>query len=223
MRTDARKMYGFSIQAPCLSGLTSRSGETRIHITRHGRYTSRLAKASIWLAHYGAVNRCFISGESSRENALSAAIPSHARPDGTTITSSPGCWAALPAPPTVSSFTPNVTANCTVVSVASTHRVSHLRRYEGLSRVSWKLSRTVLRGVSGGNAARLLDAHLDNKTKKPYDPCLQARHLVASRGAENGLLQTAQILPASIPAQDSGEWHRASPAPGAGGRWAGRS
>jgi putative SOS response-associated peptidase YedK len=34
--------------------------------------------------------------------------------------------------------------------------------------VSWKLSRRVLRGVSGGNAARLLDAHLANKTKKPY-------------------------------------------------------
>ncbi len=34
--------------------------------------------------------------------------------------------------------------------------------------MSWKLSRTVLRGVSGGNAARLLDARLDNETKKPY-------------------------------------------------------
>jgi putative SOS response-associated peptidase YedK len=33
--------------------------------------------------------------------------------------------------------------------------------------VSWKLSRTVLRGVSGGNAARLLDKHID-KIKKPY-------------------------------------------------------
>ena len=150
-------MCGFSIQPPCLSGLTSRSGETRIHITQHGRYTSRLAKAGIWLAHYGAVNRCFISGESNRESALSAAIPLPARPDGTTITLPPGCWVALPAPPTVSSFIPNVIANCTDVSAVSTYRVSHLRRYEGLSRVSWKLSRTVLRGADGGNAARLLD------------------------------------------------------------------
>ncbi len=34
--------------------------------------------------------------------------------------------------------------------------------------MSWKLSRTVLRGVSGGNAARLLDQRLDAKTKQPF-------------------------------------------------------
>jgi putative SOS response-associated peptidase YedK len=34
--------------------------------------------------------------------------------------------------------------------------------------VSWKLSCTVLRGADGGNAARLLDVRLDEKTKQPY-------------------------------------------------------
>jgi len=63
---------------------------------------------------------------------------------------------------------PNVTANCIVVSAASTHRVSHLRRYEGLSRVSWKLSCAVLRGADGGNAARLLDQKKDEKNKQPF-------------------------------------------------------
>jgi putative SOS response-associated peptidase YedK len=34
--------------------------------------------------------------------------------------------------------------------------------------VSWKLSRTVLRGAVGGNAARLLDVKLDAKNKQPF-------------------------------------------------------
>ena len=34
--------------------------------------------------------------------------------------------------------------------------------------MSWKLSRTVLRGVSGGNAARLLDRTLADKKKQPF-------------------------------------------------------
>ena len=34
--------------------------------------------------------------------------------------------------------------------------------------MSWKLSRTVLRGADGGNAARLLDKKLDERTKQPY-------------------------------------------------------
>jgi len=42
------------------------------------------------------------------------------------------------------------------------------RHNEGLSRVSWKLSRTVLRGAVGGNAARLLDVKLDAKNKQPF-------------------------------------------------------
>ncbi len=36
-----------------------------------------------------------------------------------------------------------------------------------MSRVSWKLSRTVLRGVSGGNAARLLDPKEGKSPKQP--------------------------------------------------------
>jgi hypothetical protein len=35
--------------------------------------------------------------------------------------------------------------------------------------VSWKLSRTVLRGAAGGNADRLLDQKLDRKTKQPFN------------------------------------------------------
>ena len=34
--------------------------------------------------------------------------------------------------------------------------------------MSWKLSRTVLRGAVGGNAARLLDQRLDPKTRRPF-------------------------------------------------------
>jgi len=34
--------------------------------------------------------------------------------------------------------------------------------------VSWKLSRTVLRGAGGGNAARLLDQRRSPKTHQPY-------------------------------------------------------
>jgi putative SOS response-associated peptidase YedK len=57
-----------------------------------------------------------------------------------------------------------------------------VRRYEGLSRVSWKLSRTVLRGADGGNAARLLDKKLDAKTKQPYAIALKDRSLFAFAG-----------------------------------------
>ena len=34
--------------------------------------------------------------------------------------------------------------------------------------MSWKLSRTVLRGAVGGNAGCLLDQRLDAKTKQPF-------------------------------------------------------
>jgi hypothetical protein len=50
----------------------------------------------------------------------------------------------------------NAIANCTANSAASAP-ASLKRRSEGLSRVSWKLSRTVLRGAVGGNADCLLD------------------------------------------------------------------
>jgi hypothetical protein len=68
---------------------------------------------------------------------------------------------------TVSFFTRNAIANCTANSAASAP-VSLKRRSEGLSRVSWKLSRTVLRGAVGGNADCLLDQKIDAKTRKPY-------------------------------------------------------
>ena len=39
---------------------------------------------------------------------------------------------------------------------------------EGLSRVSWKLSRAVLRGAVGGNADCLLDSKVSPPLKQPY-------------------------------------------------------
>ncbi len=77
-------------------------------------------------------------------------------------------------PRTASFFTQNVIANCTANSVAST-TASLTRRSEGLSRVSWKLSRTVLRGAVGGNAARLLDQDVKKGKKPKYEFLLPGR------------------------------------------------
>ncbi|MGD0446490.1 MAG: SOS response-associated peptidase family protein [Edaphobacter sp.] len=73
------------------------------------------------------------------------------------------------APPTASSCTQSVIVNCTanlaVVTAASPRRSS-----EGLSHVSWKLSRTVVRGAVGGNADCLLDQEAEKgKTKPKYE------------------------------------------------------
>ena len=51
-----------------------------------------------------------------------------------------------------------------------------------MSRVSWKLSRTVLRGADGGNAARLLDKKIDEKTKQPYAIAMRDAELFAFAG-----------------------------------------
>ncbi|UWZ85160.1 SOS response-associated peptidase [Occallatibacter riparius] len=48
--------------------------------------------------------------------------------------------------------------------------------------MSWKLSRTVLRGADGGNAARLLDQKIDAKTKQPYAIGLKDGALFAFAG-----------------------------------------
>jgi len=48
--------------------------------------------------------------------------------------------------------------------------------------VSWKLSRTVLRGAVGGNADCLLDKRLDEKTKQPYAFTLNSRQPFAFAG-----------------------------------------
>jgi putative SOS response-associated peptidase YedK len=48
--------------------------------------------------------------------------------------------------------------------------------------VSWKLSRTVLRGAVGGNADCLLDKKLDAKTKQPYAFAMQDRSPFAFAG-----------------------------------------
>ena len=50
----------------------------------------------------------------------------------------------------------------------TTAAASRKRRLEGLSRVSWKLSRTVLRGAVGGNADCLLDPKEGKPPKQPY-------------------------------------------------------
>ncbi|UWZ85280.1 SOS response-associated peptidase [Occallatibacter riparius] len=48
--------------------------------------------------------------------------------------------------------------------------------------MSWKLSRTVLRGADGGNAARLLDQKVDAKTKQPFAIGLKDGALFAFAG-----------------------------------------
>ncbi len=53
-------------------------------------------------------------------------------------------------------------------NLATSAFASLTRVPEGLSRVRWKLSRTVLRGAVGGDADCLLDKRLDAKTKQPY-------------------------------------------------------
>jgi putative SOS response-associated peptidase YedK len=52
-----------------------------------------------------------------------------------------------------------------------------------LSRVSWKLSRTVLRGAVGGNADRLLDQRPDPKTKLPWMFAMKDDEIFALAGA----------------------------------------
>jgi putative SOS response-associated peptidase YedK len=48
--------------------------------------------------------------------------------------------------------------------------------------VSWKLSRTVLRGAVGGNADRLLDQKLGAKTKQPFAIALKSGEPYAFAG-----------------------------------------
>jgi putative SOS response-associated peptidase YedK len=53
---------------------------------------------------------------------------------------------------------------------------------EGLSRVSWKLSRTVLRGAVGGNVDCLLDPKEGKPPKQPYAIELSSGSLLAFAG-----------------------------------------
>ena len=48
--------------------------------------------------------------------------------------------------------------------------------------MSWKLSRTVLRGADGGNAARLLDMRIDPKAKQPFAIALKNQPIFAFAG-----------------------------------------
>jgi hypothetical protein len=82
---------------------------------------------------------------------------------------------------TVSFFTRNAIANCTANSAASAP-ASLKRRSVGLSRVSWKLSRTVLRGAVGGNVDCLLDKKLDAKNKQPFGFDLSGGGMLAFAG-----------------------------------------
>jgi hypothetical protein len=79
---------------------------------------------------------------------------------------------------TASFFTQNAIANC-IANSAATAPASLTRRSEGLSRVSWKLSRTVLRGAVGGNADCLLDRKPD---KVPFRFTLRDEPLYALAG-----------------------------------------
>ena len=73
-----------------------------------------------------------------------------------------GSSAGMTAQPTANFCTRSVIVNCTAVLEIST-AAFRKRHLEGLSRVTWKLSRTVLRGAVGGNA----DCLLDPKEGKP--------------------------------------------------------
>src|SRR5262249_55466408 len=71
----------------------------------------------------------------------------------------------------------------------------------GLSRVSWKLSRTVLRGAVSGNAGRLLDKRFGSKEKQPYNFGMADDSAFAFaglwerwRGEGNKVIETCTIL-----------------------------
>ncbi len=142
-------------------------GEPRTHTIRHGRCTSRNAKAGTWPTPLRAVPSCFTSGGLRAESALRAVSRSLGRQVGIATTSSQRSSAGTTAPQTASFCTRSVIVNCTAVSATST-AASRKRRLEGLSRVSWKLSRTVLRGAVGGNTGCLLDEKAGKPPKQPY-------------------------------------------------------
>ncbi len=73
----------------------------------------------------------------------------------------------MTAQPTANFCTRSVIVNCTAVLEIST-AAFRKRHLEGLSRVSWKLSRTVLRGAVGGNADCLLDPKEGKPLRQPY-------------------------------------------------------
>jgi putative SOS response-associated peptidase YedK len=67
--------------------------------------------------------------------------------------------------------------------------------------VSWKLSRTVLRGAVSGNAGRLLDKRLGTKEKQPYNFGLGDDSAFAFaglwerwQGEDNNVIETCTIL-----------------------------
>ena len=128
---------------------------------------SRSEKANIWPAPLRVVLYCFTYGGRRAANALHAVSRSLGRQDGIAITSSQRSSAGTTAQPTASFCTQSVIVNCTANSAVST-AASRKRRLEGLSRVSWKLSRTVLRGAVGGNADCLLDNKFAIPPKQPY-------------------------------------------------------
>jgi hypothetical protein len=100
------------------------------------------------------------------------------------------CPVAGAAQRTVNFFIHSVTENCTANSAASA-AASLTRRSEGLSRVSWKLSGTVLRGAVGGTADRLLDQKLDAKTKQPFAIAMKRRPAICT-GRSVGEMEGSQ-------------------------------
>lgn len=124
-------------------------------------------KAGTWPTLSRAELFCFTCGERRVESALLAVFRFLGRQDGIATTSSQRSSAGTTAQPTASFYTQSVIVNCTADSATST-AASRKRRLEGLSRVSWKLSRTVLRGAVGGNADCLLDPKEGKPPKQPY-------------------------------------------------------
>ena len=112
---------------------------------------------------------------------LRAVFRSVGRPGGTATTSSQRSSAGTTARLTASFYTPSAIVNCIAVS-ATTAAASRQRRLEGLSRVSWKLSPTVLRGAVGGNADCLLDPKEGKPPKQPYAFELSSGNLFALAG-----------------------------------------
>src|SRR5271165_5285497 len=87
-----------------------------------------------------------------------------------------------------------------VLSSLRTARVHDLSVREGLSRVSWKLSSTVLRGGANGNVGSLLDSRT-GKSKQPIHIGLKDDSLFAFAGlwdrwkdASGNLVETCSIL-----------------------------
>jgi putative SOS response-associated peptidase YedK len=93
-----------------------------------------------------------------------------------------------------------------------------MRRSEGLSRVSWKLSRTVLRGAVGGNADCLLDKKVNGKTGPKFDITVSGQSLFGFAGLSGNWTnpKTTQVektfsIFTTVPNERFAEYHNRQP------------